>query len=435
MGARAADQTGYKALVCVNFAGGLDNHDLLIGHDQPSYDLWTAGRQALVDLIDNGPTPGIRARDNLLRLNPTNNGDFGGRDFAMPPELSGIRNLFEDGKLAIVPNVGPLIEPVNRTTFFNGSALLPRRLRSHNDQASTWQALETEGARMGWGGLMLDAFTQDSPYTAISLAGQSVFVSGNRSRQTIIPPSGQVREAYGTNGNAKGSARIAQILQDYYQNAAANATNPMMRDYIRLQGEAINTSGQAAAILNTQNLGDSVVVPNNPLSEQLGTVANMIAARDQFGINRQVFFVELGGFDVHRDHATVIPRLFEQLSVALTNFQDALDTAGLGDMVTTFTMSEFGRTLVANANGTDHGWGGHHLVMGGAVRGRQIYGDIPTYDLDGDQVDPRGSLLPQIAIEQMGSDLGSWFGLTPSDLDTVFPNRGRFDTTPLGLFT
>lgn len=432
-GARAADQSGYKALVCVNLRGGFDCHEAMIGYDQPSYDLWASARQALIDRIDNGNNPGIRSRDNLLPLNPSNAGDYGSRQFAMPGEFSELHSLFENGRLAIVPNVGPLVEPVTRSTFLNETAVLPPRLRSHNDQASTWQALGVEGTRVGWGGKILDAFTQDSPYTAVSLAGQSVFLAGNRTKQVNLPASGRVTQAFGLGSQLFGSPEVATALQNYYSNAAANATNPMMRDYIRMQGEAIDNSTEAGNILSAQTLGDSVEVNGNPLSEQLATVANLIAARDQFGVNRQVFFVELPGFDVHSNLAEQLPDRMSQVSVALANFQAALDSAGIGDMVTTFTTSEFGRTLVANAKGTDHGWGGHHFVMGGAVNGGRIYGSVPTLELDDPQVDERGSLLAQISLEQYGAEMGRWFGLTGSDLDQVFPHRNRFDTTPLGV--
>lgn len=435
LGALAADTTGYKALVCVFLFGGCDTHDMVIGYDQPSYDLWAAQRASILERFPGGQAEGARARSNLLPLAPLDAAMFGSRQFALPPEMDGIRSLFEAGSAAIVPNVGPLIEPVGRQQVEDGTAILPDRLQSHNDQQSTWQAFSTEGAREGWGGLMLDAMAQASPYTAVSVTGQTVFLSGRETRQLQLSSSSQIDRAFGTDGRVFGSDEATERLRAYYRNSAQHLQQPMMRDIIRAQSKAIDDTETLASLLEAQDLGNQVAIEGNRLSGQLATVADLISVRSALEVNRQVFFVGMGGYDTHNDHANRMPALLGQLSQAITSFQAAMDMAGLADQVTLFTASDFGRTLTANASGTDHGWGGHQLVVGGAVRGGRIVGDVPPFTLDHDHAyRNRGALIPSIAIDQYGAELGRWFGLGESELDAVFPNRRRFDPLAVSLF-
>lgn len=434
LGALAADRSGYKAIVCVYLAGGMDAHDILIGHDQPSYDGWASAREAILNRFADSDTPAARARDSLLRLDPLNASDFGSRAFAMPPEMAPLKNLFDDGKLAIVPNVGPLMEPVTRQQVEDKTALLPPRLQSHNDQESIWQAFATEGARNGWGGTMLDMMAQSSPYTAISVANQTVFLSGRETRHLQISKSGQIPRIFGHDGKAFSSSEASSRLMEYYRNAANNAANPMMRDIVAARGKAITDSDRFAELLGSQSLGEPIRTNGNSLSQQLATIANLIAARDDLGVNRQVFYAEMNGFDTHRDHHVNMPTLLTKLSEAIAGFQAVIDSAGLTNQVALFTASDFGRTLSANATGTDHGWGGHHIVVGGGVRGGRIHGRVPEFQLDHDRDYKRGAMIPEIAVEQYASELGRWFGLTESELDFVFERRSRFDRNALQLF-
>jgi len=434
LAARAADNSGYKALVFIFLNGGADAHDMLIGYDQPSYDLWSSARSSLIERINEGNAAGSRSRDQLLKLNPTNSSRFGGREFAMPPEMAEMHDLFEQGRMAIVPNVGPLLEPTTRSMIEAETAILPSHLFSHNDQSSTWAAFSGEGAANGWGGAILDAFNQSSPYTAISTGGNSVFLQGLQSRQLQLPADGSVRRAFGMDERLWGSSQLASVLQDYYSTAADGATNAMMRDIIRTQGRAVQDSELFASVLDAQTLGDSIRINRNGLSDQLATIANVIAARSEIGVSRQIFFARLDGFDTHNSHADRMPSLLRTLSEAVNSFQNALDAAGLADSVTTFTGSDFGRTLVSNATGTDHGWGGHHFVIGSSVAGQQILGDVPSFELGNEQHRKRGTLIPQIAVEQYGAEMGRWFGLSESELTEVFTNRTRFDMNPLGIF-
>lgn len=435
LGALAAQASGYKALVCVFLFGGCDAHDVLVNHDQPSYDLWAAQRRSILDRFPGGASEGARARANLLELDPLNAADFGSQRFALPPEMSGIKSLFDAGRAAIVPNVGPLVEPADRQSVEDRTILLPPRLASHNDQQSTWQAFAGEGAGQGWGGLVMDAINESSPYTAVSVAGQTVFLSGQQTRQLQLPASGSIPQAYGTVGDVFGSQDVAERLRTYYRTSADHLQHPMMRDLVAAQRKAIADTGELASLIDGAQLGESVRLPDNHLSEQLARVADMIAVRGSLSVNRQVFFVGMGSYDTHSDHVERMPGLLTQLSDAVTSFTNAMDGAGLGNDVTLFTASEFGRTLTANSSGTDHGWGGHQIVAGGAVRGRRIHGDVPPPMVDHPQAfRSRGAMIPQLSVEQYASELARWFGLGESELDAVFPNRGRFDPLALQLF-
>lgn len=431
----AADTTGYKALVCLFLYGGCDTQDLLIGYDQPSYDSWAEARRSILDRFPGGAEEGARARANLLALDPLNASALNGRQAALPPEMSGIKSLFDRGAAAFVPNVGPLLEPTTRQAVEDGIARLPARLQSHNDQQSTWQAFSVEGAGQGWGGQVLDAFNQSSPYTAISVSGQTVFLSGRDTRQLQLSSSGSIRRAYGTDRRVYNSDEATEQLRAFYRNSAEHLTHPMMRDLVGAQSKAIDDTETLATLMEEASLGEQILLDGNRLSSQLATVADLVSARSALDVNRQIFFVGMGGFDTHNDHANRMPALWSTISEAVTSFYDTLEMAGLSEQVTLFTASDFGRTLSANASGTDHGWGGHQLVVGGSVRGGRIHGALPSMESGHDQeYRNRGALIPQTSIDQYGSEIARWFGLGESELNTVFPNRGRFDMQGLQLF-
>ena len=432
--ALAADQSGYKALVCVFLAGGADCHDILIGHDQASYDQWAASRQTIINQFAAAGNPGARSRDNLLQLNPLNQADFGSRQFAMPPEMAPLKALFDQGSMAFVPNVGPLIQPLTQQEAIDRTAPRPPRLRSHNDQQSTWQSFGVEGTQNGWGGLVLDAVAQSSPYAAISASGQSVFLTGQGTTHLQVSDSQNVQTAWGTGDGLFGSQELSNRIASWYGRGADGLESPLARDLFRSQAAAINDSAFLQDALLGETLGQSVRIERNELAEQLAAIADLIAVRDKLGVSRQVFFAQTGGFDTHNDQAMRLPARLSLISEAIAGFQAAIESAGLADSVTLFTASDFGRTLQSNATGTDHGWGGHHMVVGGAVRGNRIHGAVPEFQLGHDRDLKRGTLIPDISVEQYGSELGRWFGLTESELNAVFARRSNFDTTALQLF-
>jgi uncharacterized protein (DUF1501 family) len=280
---------------------------------------------------------------------------------------------------------------------------------------------------------MLDAVGEASDYAGISASGHAVFLSGERTQPVQVRSDGKVNRAWGTDSAVRGSEEIQEILRRHYLRQG-NTANAFENDIAASRRRAVLTTEELALLMDNADLGEPVRIEGNRLSQQLGTIANLIQVRSDLGPRRQIFFAQIGGWDTHRNQFEVIPELLSQVSEALSGFQGAMDRAGLADQVTLFTASDFGRTLISNATGTDHGWGSHHIVMGGAVRGGRIAGEVPVFDKEHDHDFRRGSLIPSLATEQYGSEIGRWFGLSESDLDVVFPNRGRFSRDSLGLF-
>ena len=428
-----AQQSGYKALVCVFFAGGLDGHDCVIPYDAASYAEYEAVRRTLIATYDAEPgLRGSRSREALVPLTSSDPSASGSRRFALAPQMADLAPLFSGGRLSIVSNVGPLVEPTDRAAMDAGRVRLPPRLMSHNDQQSLWQTMQTEGANTGWGGRMSDALFANSPFATVSASGNSTFLAGRASRGYQIGTFGAVQVS-SADGFPFGSNQIAAALREHYQ-AESGVNNLFARDIAQIQADSVATSRELAALWNSTNAGSGASVPGNGLSGGLATVARTISLRQQLGVNRQVFFVQAGGFDSHITQAKGLPGLQRMIASALAAFQAELDRMGVADSVTTFTASDFGRTLQSNASGTDHGWGNHHFVMGGAVKGGRIVGDFPRTVLGHGQDFGRGRLIPTTSIEQYAGDLGRWFGLSEGALGDVFPNRGRFDTAGLGLF-
>jgi uncharacterized protein (DUF1501 family) len=420
---------GYKALVCIFLYGGADTHDVLIGQDPSSYSAWAAARESIAASYAEGEAATSRERSDLLSL-PSG---LSGPSVGLPPEMAAVKELFDQGQLAFAANVGPLAEVTDRAAVRNKTALLPNKLRSHNDQQSVWQTFGTEGARIGWGGRLLDQARAASTYAAISVRGNAVFLSGEKAVPTQISSQGRIKEAWGTGEKLYGSEELAALMRAHYARGAEGSESPFMRDIARSRAKAVATNAELAQLMDGATLGDTIRIEGNGLSDQLGTIADLIQLRGDLGTERQVFFAGIGGWDTHREQHIKMPALLRQLSEAMASFQRGLDAAGLSQAVTTFTASDFGRTLIANSGGTDHGWGSHHMVMGGAVRGGRILGTVPSFEKEHDHDFRRGALIPTIATEQYGAELGRWFGLSEADLDLVFENRGRFDRTPLAL--
>ena len=441
-GALAASAPGYKALVCVFLRGGLDNHDTVIPYNTSDYNRYSDLRQPLMEEYANANANHSRLRANLLQLSPGNAAQFGGRQFALPQALEPLHRLFGQGRAAIVGNVGPLLEPITRRQYEDNASLRPRRLFSHNDQQSTWMALQPEGARLGWGGLLADAHiaanaNANPAFSAISISGNSVFLSGARSRPYQIGSSGvQTIDALRPtrlDQNGRLSTDALALLREHFLGAGAGGDNLFVEDMAVEQNASVeinqlfNESASAMAPLAT-------AFPSTSLGRQLKTVAETIRLRNDLGVRRQVFFVSTGGFDTHAAQAGKLPGLQSAVADAIAAFYDATFALGLENQVTTFTASDFGRTLTINDDGTDHGWGGHHFVVGGAVRGGDIYGDLPPYDLDHDNDAGRGRLIPSVSIEQYAATLGKWFGLSDTELNAALPRLTNFTQRDLMFF-
>jgi uncharacterized protein (DUF1501 family) len=351
--------------------------------------------------------------------------------------------------------VGTLVQPTTKAQYQAKSVPLPTSLFSHNDQQSTWQALSQEGARTGWGGRFADLAAgmngQSTLFTAISTSGNAVFLSGQSVVQyqlsTGASPAVVISGAQGSSlfGSSAAPARVRELITD--TNLASNVS----ADYATVVGRSIAASGSINSAFTQPMVTGVATAPaytnpitgrteTNSLALQLQTVARMIAAGPSLGVRRQVFFVSLGGWDTHDFQNTAQPNLLAKVAQALSYFDGALSNIGGFDrrsQVTTFTASDFSRTFSTNGDGTDHAWGGHHLIMGGAVRGGDIYGQYPTLGVDvsgfnnPDAVG--GSLIPTTSVDQYGATLGRWFGVPDSDIDVIFPRLRGFGTRYLNF--
>ncbi len=438
--ASAAETSGYKALVCVFLLGGLDSYDTVLPYDQPSYDRLADIRSSLFQQYENMAGGSTRARDRLLSLTPSNSADFGTREFALPEELSGVRDLFNNGNAAIVGNVGPLIQPLTRTEFFDESAPQPRRLFSHNDQQSTWMSSEPEGAQYGWGGLFADAALNSgangtSPFTTLTSLGNELFLTGQVARPYQIGLNG-APEIQAINffegGRESGGEEIYQKLRDHFEAMDFNGANLIEQDVANTMRTALTTNESFNEALETLQ-PFTTEFPGHFLGQQLRAVARTIAIKDALLVNRQVFFVAIGGFDTHSNQVGDLPSLQQEIDSGIVAFYQAMNELGMGSDVTLFTASDFGRTLAINGDGTDHGWGAHHFVVGDAVQGGQIYGDIPLYDFDHEQDAGGGRLIPTTSVEQFAEPLGRWFGLNDTEINAALPNLSNFTADGLGF--
>jgi uncharacterized protein (DUF1501 family) len=436
----------YKALVCIYLGGGNDSFNMVIPTDDESFAAYQAARNLQ-------PAPILIQRVgaySAIGLNPLVPLP-GGRPIALHPEMTHAAALFNAGRLAVVPNVGPLTFPIASTAEYNTLASqrkVPVRLFSHSDQTSAWQAFAPEGATRGWGGRLGDLFAScngtRSIFTSISATGNVVFLAGDTTIQYQVTTAGAVTvpnisgALYGAPAGGAALGRIASrtrtddhlILRE--QAAITKRAIDLGADLGTLMLPA--TSVAAPANWITLNTLDATPAAANTLAQQLRIVARIIggASKSPSGIKRQVFMVRLDGFDLHDFQPIGHARLLGRLSQALDYFNTLLATpeVNAANAVTVFTASEFGRTFGSNGDGTDHGWGSHHFVMGAAVDGGKVHGEVPTMGLTAPRTVARGSMIPSISVDQYAGQLASWFGASPTDLASLFPNLSRFSATP-----
>jgi uncharacterized protein (DUF1501 family) len=476
--ARRGRVPDYKALVCVFLYGGNDSSNTVLPTDPDSWARYWRTRDTGEDpiaLMPVGTPPTAVGQLNpvtgrvadavspeawggVLPIAPRTAQPWvgaGPRGFALHPMLAPMRPLFEAGRLAVVANVGTLVQPMSKAQYLARSVRFPAALFSHNDQQSVWQAGAAEGVREGWGGRMGDRLASmngaNTLFTSISTAGNAVFLSGRDVIQyqltTQDAPATMVNGASASAlfGGTAGPARLREIIAD------TGAVSDFANDYGRVVGRSL----ASAAVVNqafAQPLVAGVrrapayvnpltgVVEANALALQLQTVARMVAAAPSLGLRRQVFFVSLGGFDTHNLQNRFQTNNLAKLAHALAYFDEALsDVGGLDkrSSVTTFTGSDFSRTLNSNGDGTDHAWGGHHFVLGGAVKGGDIYGRFPTLGVDAPGFDNPdgvgGALIPTTSVDQYAATLGAWFGASASDLHAILPNLRNFAQPTLGF--
>jgi len=429
--AQAADTSGYKAVVCLFLAGGSDMHNWVVPIDATGYAEYTTARRELA-------WPSAL----LQPITATTQGT--GRRFAMPTDLAPLQKLYEAGRAAVVANVGTLQRPVTKAEFVAGTNL-PAKLFSHNDQQSTWQSLSPEGARSGWGGRMGDvlmAANQQPVFTAVSASGNAVFLSGSSVTQYQVGLDGPVSTRNLDASWVQGSTTAGSVLR---RTLAATGDTTLQAEYTRVVQRGI----AAEAMLKTALAATTVpAIPATPialgtggvttldkesLAKQLRMVARMIGAGQTMGMRRQVFMVSMGGFDTHNNQMRDQPSLMARVAHSVDYFMTAVASLGLANNVTLFTASDFGRTLSSNGDGSDHGWGSHHFVAGGAVKGRAIYGKFPATALNTADDIGSGRLLPSTSVTQMAGTVASWMGLSATEIPYVLPNVGNFAPGGLGF--
>ncbi|MDG5487289.1 DUF1501 domain-containing protein [Sphingomonas sp. BGYR3] len=427
--AAAPGADDYRALVCIFLYGGNDHGNTLIPVDPVNHSRYLKIRGA----IGYGRKD-LEATTLKPRVAQTLTDDIA---YAVPPQMPRVKLLFDAGKIAPVLNVGPLITPLTRAQFDGNDRAnfpLPPKLFSHNDQQSVWQALGSEGAVVGWGGRLGDwamERNQHSLLTCISASGNAVFVSGDKALQYQISPKGAIKvqpiqkSAYGSPAIA---AALNTLMTAHRDHAMENELAMLARRSMRMEG--IVNSALDKVDLKT---GFDLAPGENKLADQLRIVARLIGARGELGSRRQVFFVSLDGFDHHNDLSAKHADLMAKLDEGMAAFYMALVELGVQQQVTTFTASDFGRTLVNNGDGSDHGWGSHHFVMGGAVKGGRYYGTAPHISIETDDQVGQGRLLPSTATDQYAATLARWFGVPDAELGAILPNLGNFASRNLGF--
>ncbi|SHN43907.1 Uncharacterized conserved protein, DUF1501 family [Duganella sacchari] len=440
--AAAQNASDYKATVCLFMTGGNDPFNTVVATDPASWSEY----QRLRGGNDNGqlalPAPG--ASNGLLAITP--NTEQSGRSFALHPSLAPLKTLFDSGRAAIVANVGTLVQPTTLAQYKAASVALPPKLFSHNDQQSVWQSGGAEGATSGWGGRMADlvaAGNGNAMFTSISAGGNTVFLSGRNVRQFQVNPAGNPPVEL-LSGQLFHSSPAGNTLQSII---TASSTDPMEKEYAAIMQRAIASQGVLASAIPAAGAGGvpdptPYINPNtqqaavNPLAKQLQMVARIIAGRNGLGAKRQVFYVSMAGFDTHNGQLAAQADLLARVAHAIAYFDTLMGNLQGTDVrrqVTLFTASDFGRTFASNGDGTDHGWGSHHFVVGGAVKGKDIYGAFPPSG-EGHALDVgSGSLLPTVSVDQYGATLAGWFGLSAAQIADVFPNIGNFSSRDLGF--
>ena len=426
--AAAFTATDYKALVCVFLYGGNDYGNTLVPVDNVNYDKYatirgggagrTAGGIALAqsDLAATTLTP---AAGSPLPAN--------GATYALHPAMTNLKALWDAGHAAVQLNVGPLVIPMTKAQYASSNRVanpLPPKLFSHNDQQSVWQSSSPEGSTIGWGGNLGDLALSgngEAVFTCISATGNAVFLSGDTALPYNVSTSGAVA-INGVKNSVYGSTAVRDALSTLLQQTR---TQTLEEEYARVVRRAISSEAKVSAALSGVTLA-TAFPSGNSLADQLKVVARLIGARSSLGAKRQVFLVSLGGFDLHDNLIAQHPVLLGRVSAALSAFYAATAELGVADKVTAFTASDFGRTLASNGDGADHGWGSHHFVVGGAVRGQRYYGTAPPVEVGGNNDVGQGRLLPTTSVDQYAATLAKWFGASATELAQVVPNIGRF---------
>lgn len=489
----------YRALVCIFLQGGNDSNNLLLATDAGSFNQYWTARTSGTDpiaLMPPGTAPVAIGQVSPLTKRTINTADmpehWGGvlpiapatpqlvpaanktttadqpRTFALHPMLKGTQSLFAAGRLAAIANVGTLLAPLTKAQYLNPgtTGLVPQRLFSHADQQSAWQSGKLEGSATGWGGLMADTFQASgsgADFAAITTAGNTAFLSGlttrsfrvnyaanHASAQTIalVAAKGRYNESdifldelrQNLQESSLGFIQSSDMVQDYAAAVKRSIASSVVFDTAVAAAGGPNAQTPLPPVFTNPITGRAM---SNPLADQLVAVVQTAASHAALGVSRQVFFVQLGGFDTHDGENARQGLLMAQVDHALSYLDQALTQIGMADQVTAFTASDFNRTFTTNGDGTDHAWGGHHLVAGAAVRGGDIYGAYPTLGVDraaggGNPafVNPDAvgnALIPTTSVETYLATMATWLGVTAAQAPAVFPRLSAFPKADLGF--
>lgn len=420
-----AQSTGlgdYRALVCVFLYGGNDAFSMLVPYTQSDYNSYADTRRNLAI-----------PRDQLIPITPQNAQPA---DYALHPEMADIADLFQSNKLSFVNNVGTLIEPTTREDFINNRVALPPQLFSHNDQQNFVMSLQATKPQQGWASRIAEQMLEINGMTDlsmnISLSGANTLQMGGAQAPYTVSAGGvseywsirpQSQESYDINRVAAYRKLLDQSQSHLFAQAFADTQNRSLA-----LGQSVSTALNNITPLTTE------FTQSSRLAASLNMVANLIAARSELGMSRQIFFVGIGDYDTHGDQSNRYPVLMREINHSLKSFYDATVELGVSDQVTTFTATDFGRTLTSNGDGTDHGWGSHQMVMGDAIDGGKFFGTMPELVIGSNDDIGEGRIIPTTSMDQYAASLASWYGLSESAIAEVFPNLANFNNASLNLY-
>ncbi len=411
----------YRALVCVFLYGGNDAFNMLVPRSAGDYNVYADARRNLAT-----------AREDLLALNPANSLPA---DYGLHPELTELKTLFDAGKLTMIGNVGTLIEPTLQSDFVNNRVELPPQLFSHNDQQNFVMSLQATQERQGWASriadVMMDANANPDLSMNITLSGSNTLQTGGISAPYALGPEGVNDywslqpgnpDAWSVNRNRAYDALLSQ-----------SQTHMFASEFARTQRRSIDLGVSLRSALNQTPAPQTTFQSGSRLAGMLRMIAHLISARETLGMRRQIFFVGIGDYDTHGDQVNRYPALMRELNHALSSFYQATVELGVSEQVTTFTASDFGRTLTSNGDGTDHGWGSHQMVMGDSVMGNRIFGTMPELAIGSNDDIGEGRIIPTTSIDQYAATLARWYGLSPSQVAETFPSLANFNSADLGF--
>lgn len=410
----------YRALVCIYLSGGSDGFNLLVPTDQAEFNEYQHSRQHL--------TPD---QYGLLPLR-ANNGNI--PNCGLNQHAVALEPLYNEGRLAFISNVGILIEPTTKEQYENKTVASPPQLFSHNDQEIQWQQLQGQlTSQNGWGALAaqhLNMQQQHDYLTSVTLAGSNHWQSSESQRPFGIEAEGVVQYQ----GMSNPQSKWQDARRDAFNTALKQShSHVLTQAYAELQQRAAGISAELGAAIATSRVFSTEKPAENSLADSLKMVARLISLQSQLGMSRQIFYVDMKGWDVHDSQARELPDLYSTLAEGMAYFQSCMDEIDQSDNVTAFTASDFGRSLTGNGDGTDHGWGNHHMVMGGAVAGADIYGNIPRLSVEGPDAVRNGRVVPSLSATQYASTLLRWIGLEDDALDQVLPTLKNFQQRDLGF--